>query len=57
MMAVLVEVVWVVVCTLLLIIAVRLDARKWLVMDAALTFLFAACTVPFAAESQQMQVG
>lgn len=56
MMAALVELVLLFVLILLSICTIRIDTRLWLTVDAALTFLFAACTVPFAVKSQQMQV-
>ncbi|XP_076453168.1 uncharacterized protein LOC143288489 [Babylonia areolata] len=37
------------------IFASRIDSKRWLLVDAAITFLFGACTIPFAVQSQEMQ--
>ena len=57
MMAALLEIVWLCALIPLAILAARASTRQWLFADAILTFFFAACTIPFAVESQQMQVG
>ncbi|KAK7088207.1 uncharacterized protein [Littorina saxatilis] len=54
-MAAVVELVWLVVMVVSAILATRISTQKWLIADAVLAFLFAACTIPFAVKSQQMQ--
>lgn len=38
------------------LIAAKVNTEIWLTIDAIITIFFAVVTIPFAAESQQMQV-
>ena len=51
-----IELIFLVLIVAFALFASRINSKQWLLIDAALAFVFGACTIPFAIKSQEMQV-